>query len=252
MSSHPARRLLAVALLASACSSPSSRPTPASTSLASATANSSSDARPRTSAASLLPEPASSLVFPVERYRSLLPSWNASPSDFDDGEKSELHGLRCSLDRVHADLADGAIDALLVLENTGKAPVYLFELWNSWGAYQVRFAIVDASGARVVAGNPRDSWTRNIPSGMTLAPGARFEVPARIQAGGTHPRVFAGPYPFLAPERIAFPAKVRGVFDSRPLASPPVDGKIGVGGERVVEVTKLWAGTIATSWTTAR
>ncbi len=60
----------------------------------------------------------------------------------------------------------------MVVTNTSANPQRLWETWNSWGYYNLRFEVADKDGNVIstIKKKPR-AWTRNFPSWVELAPG---------------------------------------------------------------------------------
>lgn len=178
-----------------------------------------------------------------------LESWHSSPADFEDAWHDELAGLRISLRDAKRDTGAPGFLVTVVLTNAGKRPIGVYQRWNSWGAYQWRFAIVDASGRRVVAGNPQQEWTRNGPTASLIEPGKELATSAAVRIDQSQPFV-AGVDVFVGGTNFAYPLRVRGIFDSRP-GEQPFEARVGAG-DKIVASTDLWSGAIATPWTEVR
>jgi hypothetical protein len=66
-----------------------------------------------------------------------------------------------------------AIELDFVLRNHSKKPIYIAERWNSWGAFQWQFHVVDAVGKVYLLQNPQQFWTKNFLTTVTILPGGR-------------------------------------------------------------------------------
>jgi hypothetical protein len=62
------------------------------------------------------------------------------------------------------------IELDFVLTNQGKSPLYIAERWNSWGAYQWGFQIVDAKKEVFYLDNPVTDWTKNFLTTVAILP----------------------------------------------------------------------------------
>jgi hypothetical protein len=63
------------------------------------------------------------------------------------------------------------IELNFALTNQTNKPLYIAERWNSWGAWQWYFRIVDVTGKTFVLGNPVRRWGRNFLSTAAIMPG---------------------------------------------------------------------------------
>ena len=64
-----------------------------------------------------------------------------------------------------------AIELDFVLTNQSKHPLHFAERWNSWGAFQWRFKLVDGQGECLWLGRPRLQWSTNFLTTFTIFPG---------------------------------------------------------------------------------
>ena len=62
----------------------------------------------------------------------------------------------------------------VLLTNTSRAPVALFEEWNSWGYYCLSFVLTYPDGRTVRAVKRPRTWEKNFPSTVTIAPGGSY------------------------------------------------------------------------------
>lgn len=172
----------------------------------------------------------------------------ATDADFTDERPVEASGLRVSL-RDPARAPDGSgFSVRFVLTNVGRAPVIVFQRWNSWGAYQWRLAIEDAGGQRVVAVNPQEGWTRNAPTAVAIEPGGELVLRALVEPGPPS-NVRPNSDRFTTRANVSFPLRVRGLFDAPPTTEP---GLRIFAGDRTISPTDLWAGAIASPWLDVR
>lgn len=76
-----------------------------------------------------------------------------------------------------------------VLQNNSKRSLYLYERWNSWGAYQWSINVEDANGDVWAFSNPQTKWTKNYPSTFEIAPSAKYIIKCIIYVGQAEPPV---------------------------------------------------------------
>ena len=147
---------------------------------------------------------------------------------------------------------DNSIELDFILLNTSSVPIRLAQRWNSWGAYQWQFRVVDAKGTAYELKNPQQAWDRNALTMFTIRPSEEQITRCRLDMTTTshaldETAIFALP-PFegaafpgaLQSPRTngwVFPATVTGIF------SASKQKQTGVNGE-AIETT--WEGTIAT------
>lgn len=62
----------------------------------------------------------------------------------------------------------------VLLTNTSKVPVTLFEEWNSWGYFGLSFEISYPDGRTVRAVKKDRGWDKNFPSTVTIEPGGFY------------------------------------------------------------------------------
>ena len=152
-------------------------------------------------------------------------------------------GLSAELSNVIV-LADDKIELDFVLLNCSDANIALAERWNSWGAYQWEFRVVDAKGAEFALRNPQMNWFRN---GFTTfsIPQSKSQV-TRCRLDRTSWNSHDGPIAIFSelssgvgdqgPQNSwALPLSITGTF-SAPKANLSVFG----------EKASTWAGTITT------
>ena len=128
---------------------------------------------------------------------------------------------------------DNSIELDFVLLNSSTAPIRLAERWNSWGAYQWRFRVVDAKGTAYKLNNPQVSWFANSLRTFTIQPSEEQVTRCRLDMGATSrsenktmiftlpPESYALPGELQSPRTNdwAFPVAVTGALDSRPQVS---------------------------------
>jgi hypothetical protein len=209
-----------------------------------------SSARDTASATPASATPAPAATSTAATSASAAPAKGASTApaegarDFDAATREEAAGLRCTMTDARVDPTSNALRATFVLANTGHAPIHLYQRWNSWGAYQWRFAITDAAGARISAGNPQQAWTRNGPTAFTIEPGHSFSVDAAIyESEQADPP--SGLSVFVAKAALRYPIRVRAVFESHPEQDP--QPRVGLG-PTTVPSSALWSGDLSTPW----
>ena len=98
----------------------------------------------------------------------------------------------------------------VVVTNTSGKPQRLWQTWNSWGYYNLRFEVADAAGKVLYAikKKPR-AWTRNFPSWIELASGEPFVMDVSFDRE-------SWTLPFLKDKRQGeFPLRMRAVFGNR-------------------------------------
>lgn len=64
----------------------------------------------------------------------------------------------------------------VVVTNNSNREQRIWETWNSWGYFNLRFDVMDDKGsvAYQITKNRNKTWTRNVPSWVTLGPGEHF------------------------------------------------------------------------------
>lgn len=67
-------------------------------------------------------------------------------------------------------------DCLVVVKNISKKPLALYEEWNSWGYYNLKFVFAGDSNEYVVTKKP-GVWYRNFESCQILEPGESLTIP---------------------------------------------------------------------------
>lgn len=155
-------------------------------------------------------------------------------------------GLSAQLNNVTVGKDDSvALD--FVLLNHSDAEIVLAERWNSWGAQQWAFRVVDANGDTFKLGNPQTIWFANffstfsIPSSKSQVTKCRLDLTSQAfqegsiaifsQNGGT-----VGVEDRRRRKPWVFPLSITGTFSAR---------KENVGYSE--KVSSNWAGTIATT-----
>lgn len=74
----------------------------------------------------------------------------------------------------------------VVLINRGDAEARVWRMGNSWGDTALRFVVTGNGNAKQIARKPQD-YTRNVPSTVTLAHGAEYEIPFDLADGSWEP-----------------------------------------------------------------
>ena len=141
---------------------------------------------------------------------------------------------------------DNSIELDFVMLNSSSAPIRLAERWNSWGAFQWRFRVIDAKGTAYELKNPQSIWHANYLTTFTIRPSEEQVTRCRLDMGATSHsegkiEIFTLPVEgvilpdaSLAPRTNGwvFPASVTGTFSA------------GKNTSREVETT--WEGTVTT------
>lgn len=155
-----------------------------------------------------------------------------------------ISGLSAELRNV-AVRADNSIDVDFVLHNHSEANIVLAERWNSWGAYQWEFRVVDAKGGEFMLCNPQRDWYRNAFTTFTIPPSKEHVTRCRLDR--TAWKFEDGPVAVFSEVHIgaddkrrqnnwAFPLSITGTFFA-------ARDNLNVFGEK----GSNWAGTIATN-----
>jgi len=177
------------------------------------------------------------------------PSASVGLRDFGAAWHDESNALRISVRDAGRDANGDAFNVVVVLRNIGTEPIAIYQRWNSWGAYQWRFAIVDAKGNGMFAGNPEEGWTRNAPSAVSIKPGTELALNAIVQEKRTS-TIPKGKEVFMSKVPLAFPLRVRAIFEAT--ADLPPEPRVSLDGTTTVSSSALWVGAIATGWIDVR
>lgn len=141
--------------------------------------------------------------------------------------------------------ADNKIELDFVLQNHSQTNLVLAERWNSWGAYQWEFRVVDANGARYVLRNPQTDWYRNALTTFTIPPSKSHSTRCRLDRASWNNE--DGPTAVFSEGGLGadagrlqnawtFPLSITGTF-SAPRSNLEFGAKVGPN----------WAGTIRTN-----
>lgn len=172
----------------------------------------------------------------------------ATDFDFAASRPAEMDGLRVSLRDPMRSPDGSGFSVSFVLTNTTEQAIPVFQRWNSWGAYQWKIAIEDATGQRVVAVNPQQAWTRNAPTAVFIEPHAELVLTSLVQAEPPND-VRPGVDRFTTATRVGFPLRVRGLFECARNTEPGL--RVGAG-QKTIATSDLWVGAIASPWIDAR
>ena len=131
-------------------------------------------------------------------------------------------GLRAEL-RNASVRRDNSIELDFVLANGTNTSIRLAQRWNSWGAHQWSFHIVDADGTAYFLSNPQRGWWRNAFTTFTIPPGkehvmrCRLDMNTRASSNGSvYVFTTGGAMPSPArPNSWKFPVSVRGTFSAK-------------------------------------
>lgn len=161
-------------------------------------------------------------------------------------------GLSAELSNVVV-RTDNKIELDFVLANHSDASIVLAERWNSWGAYQWQFRVVDAKGTEYVLRNPQMAWYRNFLTTFTIPPSKNQVTRCRLDRTSWQPEdgttaVFSGAITGADGKRPqntwVFPLSITGTF-SAPTFSAPTRSLVD--GEKLGRDSIWWEGTIATN-----
>ena len=114
----------------------------------------------------------------------------------------------------------------VVVTNTSGKPQRLWETWNSWGYYNLRFEVADQKGKVLyeIKKKPR-AWTVNFPSWIELAAGEQFVMDVYFDRESWK-------MPFLKQKKKgAFPLRMRAIFENK--------------ADEETKEHKIWTGRIA-------
>ncbi len=144
--------------------------------------------------------------------------------------------------------ADNSIELDFVLLNSSNAPIRLAQRWNSWGAFQWRFRVVDARGTAYELKNPQTIWFANALTTFVIQPLEEQVTRCRLDMGTTsfseaNTMIFT-----LRPERIVLPEESPALRTNGWVFPVAVTGTFSASKNKVTgaEEETAWEGTIAT------
>jgi hypothetical protein len=133
----------------------------------------------------------------------------------------EYLGLSASLTNAIV-RTDNSIELDFVLHNGSNMPIRLAERWNSWGAYQWRFRVVDAKRTVYELENPQVVWHANALTTFAIAPSEDQITRCRLDMSTTKhsedkTAIFSLPVfdsQVQRTNRWVFPVDVTGIFSA--------------------------------------
>ena len=101
----------------------------------------------------------------------------------------------------------------VIVTNTSDRDLNLWETWNSWGYFNLRFDVLDGMGkvAYSITKNQNREWTVNYPSWVTLKPGEHFILDVYFDR-----ETWVMPFLKTPKSRGKFNLKLRAVFEIKP------------------------------------
>jgi len=119
----------------------------------------------------------------------------------------------------NASIKEGdSIEIDFVLINKSKADIFLAERWNSWGAYQWRFIVIDKTGVSMNLSNPQMEWSKNFFTTFTIPPSSEYTMKCRLDMNTARFNdgtvcIFTAGTPHANNWR--FPVSILGVFSAK-------------------------------------
>ena len=97
----------------------------------------------------------------------------------------------------------------VIVTNESEEPIRLWETWNSWGYYDLKFEIVDDQGKILTTMERKPGhWPRNFASWAELGPGEHFVIDVQLNQSWKGFPVVNGP------GRVEFQWKLRAVYEN--------------------------------------